>query len=537
MRALKVQVYDSQTGRTRAERYQRSPVRIGRHPSNELCLSFGFVSGRHAQIDFDERGGTFTDVGSTNGSTINGQRVTANQAIPIGDGLNVTIGKLEMRFGWEQVDKPAAPRPPNLVESGVPVRTRSPRQPTQPIQAVSAEPPTLRGPVEPTDRTPMDSGPPMMGGGPPRMGAGGPPRMDAPPRLDAGGPPMMGGGPPRLDTSGPPSLQEGPPRIMDPGGSSIGPPPLGPGPGAGSGPKPMPTPDAGPPPMLGGPPMMGGAPEPAGLPDTEPPRRPGAEATGFVDLSGVHRAIRELRPEYEAMQAAKQRFEAAMEASLDKLPRTTRDTAQAFLRREFPDMPGATPFAAQAAEAASGAGGGAHSQALSNFAAMLLNDVEPPGNDDEAAAFLARMAEILQTTAQAFVEIRNVQARFGEEMGVRTIREYTPLHGAADARNVLDYLLDWRRGGPERNAQLSAVYSDFMLHQVALINGVVEGTQAMLDQFRPAEIERGVGGLNKSASAWKKYTERYAENIEERGVAALVFGPEFARAYSEVGSS
>ena len=30
-----------------------------------------------------------------------------------------------------------------------------------------------------------------------------------------------------------------------------------------------------------------------GLPDTEPPRRPGAEATGFVDLSGVHRAIRE----------------------------------------------------------------------------------------------------------------------------------------------------------------------------------------------------------------------------------------------------
>ena len=43
MRALRVQVYDSQTGHTRNERYTRSPVRIGRHPSNELCLSFGFV--------------------------------------------------------------------------------------------------------------------------------------------------------------------------------------------------------------------------------------------------------------------------------------------------------------------------------------------------------------------------------------------------------------------------------------------------------------------------------------------------------------
>ena len=287
--------------------------------------------------------------------------------------------------------------------------------------------------------------------------------------------------------------------------------------------------------MMDGPPALGGGGPPpmsAREGDTNPPpRKSGAEATGFVDLGGVHRAIRELRPAYEQYEAARVQFEQAIEVALAKIPQNTRDTAMAFLRREFPKMPGATPFAAPAAQTSTEA-----SSAVTNFAAHMLVTVEPPSDADEQSAFLARVAEILQTTAQAFVEIRNVQARFGEEMGVRTIREYTPLHAASDARNVLDYLLDWRRGGPERNAQLSGVYSDFMLHQVALINGVVEGVQALMDQFRPAELERGVGGLNKAAGCWKKYTERYAEEIEERGIAALVFGPEFARAYAEVGA-
>lgn len=294
--------------------------------------------------------------------------------------------------------------------------------------------------------------------------------------------------------------------------------------------------------MMGGPPPLVGAQRggqapplasPAADDTSPPPRRSGAEATGFVDLGGVHRAIRDLRPAYEQYEAARHEFDQSLTAALSKIPANTRDTAMAFLRREFPEMPGATPFAAPATPAG---GVPEASSTVTNFAAHVLGTVSPPGDADEQSAFLARIAEILQTTAQAFVEIRNVQARFGEEMGVRTIREFTPLHAAADARGVLDYLLDWRRGGPERNAQLSAVYSDFMLHQVALINGVVEGVQAMMDQFRPAEIERGVGGLSKAAGAWKKYSERYVEVVEDRGIAALVFGPEFSRAYSEVGN-
>ena len=345
-------------------------------------------------------------------------------------------------------------------------------------------------------------GPPMMQGAP-----GGPPPM----MQSSEGPPMLGGqgGPPSLGGGGPPSLGGGgPPPLM---GKADGPPSL----------------DSGPPMMGGGgPPMMGGPP-----PAQPKKRKSGAEATGFVDLGGVHRAIRSLKPAYSQYEVARQQFERAVEEALGQIPANTRDTAMAFLRREFPNMPGANVFAA----ASSDQGAAEASSTVTNFAAHVLNTVRPPANADEQSAFLARIADVLQTTAQAFIEIRNVQARFGEEMGVRTIREFTQLHAAGDARAVLDYLLDWRSGGRERTAQLSGVYSDFMLHQVALINGVVEGVQSLMDQFRPAEIERGVGGLSKSAAAWKKYTERYTEEIEERGISALVFGEEFARAYAEVG--
>ena len=573
MRALKVQIYDSETGRTREERYTQSPVRIGRHPQNELCLSFGFVSGKHAQVDFDARGGSFVDLGSTNGSTVDGHRLEAGHAVAIAGGLSVTVGKLEMRFSWTEAEG-ARPQPPVDVAGGV--VSRAPRLPTMPIQAVDEPagadvpvaamrtsssclpergpfegPPAMESPASFSGGPPAMEGPPAMAGGPPPMQGGPPPMQGGPPSLDPGsapgrvpaGPPPMDSAAPGFDGGGPPPLHGGP---GGPPPMQGGPPPLHGGPGG-----PPPLHGGGPPPMQGGPPPLhGGEPGFAGPPpldssgaeaiaDTEPPRRPsGAEATGFVDLSSVHRVIRELRPAYEQLEAARLGFQRALDDSLAHIPANTRETALAFLRREFPEMPGATPFASAPTASVEVVDEAAASpEAVEQFAAALLHDVAPPSSAEERQAFLARVVEVLQTSGQAFVEIRNVQTRFGDEMGVRVIREYTPLHSAGDARNVLDYLLDWRRGGPERNAQLSAVYSDFMLHQVALINGVVEGVQALMEQFRPTEIERGVGGLSKSAAAWKKFTERYAEVIDERGIASLVFGPEFARAYAEVGSS
>jgi type VI secretion system protein len=150
---------------------------------------------------------------------------------------------------------------------------------------------------------------------------------------------------------------------------------------------------------------------------------------------------------------------------------------------------------------------------------------------------LACVEDVLRASAKAFVELQKGQEQFGNEMGVRTIKEFTPLHAAGTPDNVLKYLLDWQKGGPHRTQELVGVYADLMIHQVALINGVMEGVRSMLARLEPAEIERSVSGwAGKSAAAWKAFVQRYEELTEsDRTISAHVFGPEFARAYAEVG--
>src|SRR5690606_32843063 len=78
--------------------FSASPVRIGRNPLNDLPLPFPFVSGWHAVVRFDEHGAKFFDLGSTNGTMLGGRRVQPGEGVVIGDGVAVTIGRLELRF-------------------------------------------------------------------------------------------------------------------------------------------------------------------------------------------------------------------------------------------------------------------------------------------------------------------------------------------------------------------------------------------------------------------------------------------------------
>jgi predicted component of type VI protein secretion system len=82
------------------------------------------------------------------------------------------------------------------------------------------------------------------------------------------------------------------------------------------------------------------------------------------------------------------------------------------------------------------------------------------------------------------------------------------------------------------------VYADLMIHQVALINGVVEGVRSLLARLAPADIEREVTAPwpTRGAAIWKHYAERYKQLTEnDKRITEAVFGPDFARAYAEVG--
>ena len=71
-------------------------VMIGRGAEAQLSLDDDYVSTRHARVVRNENGVYLEDLGSTNGSYVNGQRITAPTTITLSDTLR--IGRTVMRL-------------------------------------------------------------------------------------------------------------------------------------------------------------------------------------------------------------------------------------------------------------------------------------------------------------------------------------------------------------------------------------------------------------------------------------------------------
>lgn len=268
-------------------------------------------------------------------------------------------------------------------------------------------------------------------------------------------------------------------------------------------------------------------------PPEVPPPGPFAASQSTIQLPmrQMHEAIDAIRPYYDAFVQAQQAFEAQLQYQLQQLPPTAYTPAEALFRREFPHT---QAQARRKPSASSGYG----DTGLATLAERLLPNMPPPSPGPEAEQFVERVGAVVETFAKGVVELQSGQEQFGREMGVRTIKEFTPLHVAGSVHDVLNYLLDIRQGGSERVQELGGVFSDVMIHQIALLNGVAAGGRALLHDLDPDEIERqvGAGWSKKLQQRWDSFVRRYRQLTEnDRLVTERLFGSEFARAYGEVG--
>jgi len=71
-------------------------VAIGRHPDCELNLRLDDVSRRHAEVRFEDGGFHVIDLGSTNGTFVNGERVDGQR--PLAPGDRIEIGESSVTF-------------------------------------------------------------------------------------------------------------------------------------------------------------------------------------------------------------------------------------------------------------------------------------------------------------------------------------------------------------------------------------------------------------------------------------------------------
>jgi type VI secretion system protein len=181
----------------------------------------------------------------------------------------------------------------------------------------------------------------------------------------------------------------------------------------------------------------------------------------------------------------------------------------------------------------SGSGGG---RLLTAFAEAYLPPSVKLAEAEVPQQVLGRVADVLETFARSYVEMRKGYEEFGREMGVRTIQGNGPVEQARDPKQLLAYLLD--PSHPTRSRDLQAAFADLMVHQVALLNGVVEGAKALLEPLDPEAIqEASPGGIwpMKAQALWKVFVERYQElQDEDSAIEEKLFGRRFARAYTSM---
>lgn len=80
-------------------------VNIGRRTGNDIVLSNPYVSSSHAIIAVDDGIYRLTDIGSTNGTTINGEKLLPNQPIELKDGDEIIFGQMEVTFSISKAEE------------------------------------------------------------------------------------------------------------------------------------------------------------------------------------------------------------------------------------------------------------------------------------------------------------------------------------------------------------------------------------------------------------------------------------------------
>ena len=120
--------------------FDQPRITIGRGPGNDVVFKdpTRMVSTKHAEIRAGDPSWVLVDVGSTNGTTLNGTRITAKQPYALHDGDCISVGPFQLVFrdarpaaGPDAVAQPAR---------SVPVVAGTPSSPTGPGPRATSRP-------------------------------------------------------------------------------------------------------------------------------------------------------------------------------------------------------------------------------------------------------------------------------------------------------------------------------------------------------------------------------------------------------------
>ncbi len=115
-------------------------ITLGRDITNDIVINDPEVSRHHMRLTRGAGGFTLEDLGSTNGTFVNGQRLTG--AKPLNNGDMIGLGET-VTLGYEMVrERPAGAPPEEPVTAPSPAAPRPLQTPPPPAQPTPAQPPS-----------------------------------------------------------------------------------------------------------------------------------------------------------------------------------------------------------------------------------------------------------------------------------------------------------------------------------------------------------------------------------------------------------
>jgi pSer/pThr/pTyr-binding forkhead associated (FHA) protein len=155
------------------------PVTVGRGRDADLVLTDELVSRHHAQVTPTRSGAVVEDLGSRNGTFVNGEAIPGPTHLTPGDQLQLGVTLVELRSATQIAERPSAVHrvPPPLA---VPPRTPDYLAGTDPDAGPDRLAAGAAGPATPDPATPDPATP-----GPPSPVPGGRPGHELEPLLDS----------------------------------------------------------------------------------------------------------------------------------------------------------------------------------------------------------------------------------------------------------------------------------------------------------------------------------------------------------------
>jgi type VI secretion system protein ImpI len=193
-------------------------------------------------------------------------------------------------------------------------------------------------------------------------------------------------------------------------------------------------------------------------------------------------------------------------------------------------------------------------QALRDLAASFVPQQKPLERVVDVVGFAQKMQDALDVFFKCFLPLRDGHKQFQTQMDIKKTRSPKEHMSAArvvetarEPRELAARVLDWSDPSNDGSRAIESTFAEVMVHQVAMLSGVMRGVRSLLAKLAPASIEaelsnprrRSAGGMQlgpfRYKTLWELYQEIYGDFAEdEKQAFMLIFGPEFVHAYSEL---